>query len=110
MYKLNVEWIKNEAKKLESVYDIETNEFINFILEYRHPLPIELYWVFNQYHNLAGMPRAVCQKVQKIHGANWVQHERVHAFNKPGETFQDCNNRLVEDLMDKTELPIYIKK
>ena len=109
MYKLNFEYIMKEATNINDEIDVRDSEFIQAIMDYDLPLPIGLYYTFNQI-NPCKFPRRVCQDIQKKHGNNWRLHERHEFFNNPGETFEDCDNRLIKQLLDKIELPIYIKE
>ena len=106
MYNLNFDWIRSEAKK---VNDGEESSFVVAILNYDGICPNELYEVFNPNISPAGFPRELCREIQAKHGENWILHRRYEYFNTKGESFEDCNNRLIEELLQKTNLPIYLK-
>lgn len=107
MFELNFEYIQKEA---ELINNNSNSKLIDTILTYDGVLPDELYDVFNPSVSPLGFPVGLCMQMQKEHGNNWIEHRRFESFNRPGETFEECNSRLIELLMDKTGLPIYIKK
>lgn len=106
MFKLNFEYIQKEA---ELINNNSNSELVDVLLTYEGVLPTELYDVFNPSVSLFGFPMGLCVEIQKKHGDNWIEHRRFESFNLPGETFEGCNNRLIEQLLE-TGLPIYIKK
>ena len=107
MYILNENYIKKEMENLKSNGD---SEFINAILNYPKPLPL----IFDRLFHLSlpnhwGIPVSICKKVQHKHSENLILHGRYEAFNKDNESFSECDDRLIQQLLDKTGLPIYIK-
>ena len=53
------------------------------------------------------IPVELKQAIMAKHGNNFIEHRRFESFNKPNESFEDCDKRLIKELVDKTGLPIY---
>ena len=97
---LNFKYILKEAAKKDS-------ELVNFILNYDGVLPICLYYTFNENVNPADFPLSTCKEIQAKHGENWKLHQKFNKFAKKGESFEDCDNRLIKELLQSTKLPIF---
>ena len=97
-YSLNVVFIKNAD------YD-----FFDKILNYDGVLPNDLYEVFNPNINFLGLDISVevKQAIMAKHENNFIEHRRFESFKKPEESFEDCDKRLIKELVTKTGLPIY---
>ena len=95
---LNIDFIKNAD-----------SEVFDKILNYDGVLPNDLYEVFNPNINFLGLniPVELKQAIMAKHGNNFIEHRRFESFNKPNESFEDCDKRLIKELVDKTGLPIY---
>lgn len=98
---LNWEYIESERKNIE---ENSKSELVDAILDYDNPLPDYLYDIFN-YSSF--MPSSVCGVIMKKHETNWVLHRRYEHFKKEGETFKECDNRLIKEFLNKTGLPIF---
>lgn len=101
-YKLNVEYLKTQ-KTMDS-------ELIKALSEYKGVLPFQLYHAFNPSLDVWGVPQYIRDYLYEIHGDNWVEHGRYEAFKLPGESFEDCEDRLTKQLLDEIKLPILLKR
>ena len=101
-YKLNVDYLQTQ-KELDSELTVS-------LIEYTGVLPLQLYHVYNPYHDSWGIPKHVREFVYAKHGSKWIEHGRYESFKLPGESFEDCENRLIQELLDNTRLPIFIKQ
>lgn len=97
-YILNVDFIKNAD-----------SEVFDKILNYDGVLPNDLYEVFNPNINFLGLdiPVEIKQAIMAKHETNFIEHRRFEAFKKSNESFEDCDKRLIQELVDKTDLPIF---
>lgn len=102
-YKLNSDYIKKEI--------INPNgELFHSLLYYDGVLPMALYQVFNIHMNPLELPRYICSQMNAKHGERWLEHGRLESYKLPGETFTECENRLIKEMLDNIELPIFIDK
>lgn len=107
MYKLNIEYIGEQAKELNRTGECDLIQ----LLEYNAPLPSELAMVFNpNWDSLGfGFPVGFKQMFMRKHEENFIEHIRFEAFKRKNESFTDCNNRLISDLLETTGLPLYLE-
>ena len=101
-YKLNVEYLQTQ-KELDSELTIS-------LIEYTGVLPLQLCHVYNPYHDSWGIPKHVREFIYSKHGDNWAEHGRLESFKLPGESFEDCEDRLIQELLDSMGLLIFVKK
>lgn len=106
MYELDLEYIEKQINELSST---DKGEFITTLLNYDGVLPIELEQLFNPYINPLHIPQAVIIEVRAKHEDKWVEHGRYESFVLPGETFEDCNQRLIQRFVNKTGSPCFVK-
>lgn len=101
-YSLNIDYIKKEVKNANF-------ELFNTIINYEGILPNALYDVFNPNINFLelNIPVEIKQAIMAKHEVNFIEHRRFEAFKKPNESFEDCDKRLIQELVDKTGLPIF---
>lgn len=100
--KVNIDYLRAEVGN-------PTSELWDKLLKYDGVLPNDLFEFFNPNINFLDLniPLYVKQAIMRKHEENWVNHRRYELFNKPGESFSDCDNRLIQELVDKTGLPIF---
>ena len=100
--KLNIEYLRTEA---ENPY----SELWDKLIEYKGVLPNDLYEVFNPNLNFLDLniPIAIKQEIMNTHESNFIEHRRFEAFNNPNESFEGCDARLIQDLIDYLDLPLF---
>lgn len=102
MYRLNVEYLETQ-KSMDS-------ELTTALAEYEGVLPLQLYHVYNPHRDSWGMPKHVREFIHEIHGDKWLEHGRLGAFILPGESWDECEDRLSKMLLDEINLPILIEE
>lgn len=100
--KLNIEFLQKEA-------ETPSSELWDKLIEYDGVLPNDLYEVFNPNFNFLELdiPIAVKYVIMDKHESNFIDHRRFEAFKKPNESFEDCDARLIQELIDYLGLPLF---
>lgn len=98
-YTLNDKFIKSQ-NTLES-------PLTQALLDYDDLLPVMLGQVYSEVNmSYWSMPRDVCRSVNELHGRGWSHQIRLD----DSEDFDKWQDDLTKLLLDKTGLPIFIKK
>lgn len=97
-------YLQSEIEKLK---EEENSEFFNFILKYDKPLPVVFNEIFIRCPKKLEIPAYMVKKCLDKHEENLVLHSRYEHFKKEGESFVECDNKLIKELMEDSKLPIF---
>lgn len=100
MYEFNTDYFKENLSNQDS-------ELVKALLDYDGVLPCQLSYPLNIYINPLNLPRDVLYKIREKHDQKLIEHSRYEAFKLPGESFGECDDRLIKELLDVTGLPIF---
>lgn len=103
MYEFNIDYFKENLSDSDS-------ELVQALINYDGVLPIELDYPLNINISPLNLPHDVLYKIREKQGEKLIEHGRYELFKLPGESFGECDDRLIQELLDSVGLPIFVKK